>query len=279
MIYKVYTLTDPLTLKVRYVGITKDTLAGRRSKHLTNARSGKHNHRTHWIRSLLQNNLKPIIEELDRADSYEELLTLEVYWISQFKTWGFSLVNATEGGEGSVGYKHTREARDKIIAKNLESKLRKGVKPKIPRLSKEDQYKLLAKALAIPVLQYSLQGDLIQEWESRLIAARANNTSSSVIGHALKDPTRVAVRSFWRYKLGDPPSKIQVTLKKGNKVRLKVECSTGEILLFDNLLSAEETLKISRPTIMKYFKSGKIYNNKYTFKKRQDDTIQRYLFK
>ena len=39
-----------------------------------------------------------------------------MYWISQFKSWNFNLLNGTDGGEGSNGFKgkkHTDETKEK----------------------------------------------------------------------------------------------------------------------------------------------------------------------
>lgn len=275
--YKIYTLADPRTNEIRYVGLTCKTLASRRSSHLTDARNlSKKNHRTHWLRSLLKQQLKPVIELLDEASSYDDLIKLEIYWISQLKAWNFRLINETDGGEGSVGYKHTPESMLKILIANR----KRQVKPKKSRMTKEDQYTLLSKALSIPILQYDLKGNFVKQWVSRLKAAKVNNSSSSAIGHSLKDPTRTAIRFYWRYQLTkNYPDKIQVSLKKGNKQRLQVECSTGEILLFDNGISAEKALNISYPTILKYLRNGKTYKDKYTFKKQENERIHRYMHK
>lgn len=42
--------------------------------------------------------LKPIIEIIDEVP-VSEWEFWEIYWISQFKTWGFDLTNGTEGGD------------------------------------------------------------------------------------------------------------------------------------------------------------------------------------
>lgn len=91
----IYILIDPRTNQVRYVGKT-DNLRKRYNHHLIY--NGK-SHKTSWIKNLKSDNQKPIMEVVD-----EVLLVdwkfWERYWISQFKTWGFDLVNNTDGGEG-----------------------------------------------------------------------------------------------------------------------------------------------------------------------------------
>lgn len=109
---KIYTLTDPRTNEVRYVGKTKGTLKRRLNGHMCEARSGAMYYKAKWVRVLIKEGLIPIIEEIDRIDS-ENWAWLEQYWISQFISWGFNLTNATNGGDGNQGQKQTIESRVK----------------------------------------------------------------------------------------------------------------------------------------------------------------------
>lgn len=112
MITTIYTLAHPLTGEIRYIGKTVQKLKYRLTQHLTE----KSNHkRANWIKSLKKQNLKPMIESLEEC-SWEESSTREIYWISQFKTWGFRLTNLTEGGDGNLGLKPTEEAILKLKA-------------------------------------------------------------------------------------------------------------------------------------------------------------------
>lgn len=96
MIY-IYTLSDPETGVVRYIGKTtnpKDRING----HISESKSGRYNnHRVNWGKSLIDKYLKPKMDIIDEVVGDWEWL--EVYWISQFKTWGFDLTNSTDGGE------------------------------------------------------------------------------------------------------------------------------------------------------------------------------------
>ena len=62
---KIYTLKDPLTNEIRYIGKTKYSLVDRLCKHLI---TYEKNHRANWIRKLSKQNLKPIIELLEEMD-------------------------------------------------------------------------------------------------------------------------------------------------------------------------------------------------------------------
>lgn len=111
----IYTLTDPNSLQVRYVGKTTRSLNRRWHEHL---RSKNKSHTVSWIKSLLNKDQRPIIELLD--ESSQEMWQIdEKYWISQFKSWGFNLTNDKEGGQGGT---HSEETRQKM------SKTRKGRK-------------------------------------------------------------------------------------------------------------------------------------------------------
>lgn len=95
----IYILIDPETQQVRYVG-KANNISQRYKAHLNRAR--KHQiHKLNWISSLKNKGLKPIIEVVDIV-LIEEWIFWENYWISQFKTWGFNLINYTNGGEGST---------------------------------------------------------------------------------------------------------------------------------------------------------------------------------
>lgn len=93
----IYTLSDPETNEIRYVGKTNN-ISQRYRAHLNKAR--KHQtHKKNWIESLKNKKLKPILKIIDIVP-IEDWIFWEKYWISQIKTWGFNLVNHTGGGDG-----------------------------------------------------------------------------------------------------------------------------------------------------------------------------------
>jgi hypothetical protein len=93
----IYILIDPRDNKVRYVG-KANNVSQRYKAHLNRAR--KHQiHKANWIKQLKENDLKPILEVVDIVP-IDEWIFWETYWISQFKAWGFDLINYTSGGDG-----------------------------------------------------------------------------------------------------------------------------------------------------------------------------------
>ncbi|MGL5077097.1 MAG: NUMOD3 domain-containing DNA-binding protein [Waterburya sp.] len=95
------------------------------------------------------------VEIIEDNLTEQEALEREVYWIAHYRSKDSPLVNMTNGGEGSSGYKHTKEARDKIsIASKNQSKesrqkvadLRRGV----PR-TEETRNKIATAKTGVPL--------------------------------------------------------------------------------------------------------------------------------
>ena len=95
MVNYIYTLSDPFTNEIRYVGKTIN-LEKRLYEH---KRSHKKNtHKSNWINGLMSNNSPPIIEIIDEVG--EDWQFWECFYIELLKSWGFRLTNMTPGGEG-----------------------------------------------------------------------------------------------------------------------------------------------------------------------------------
>jgi hypothetical protein len=69
------------------------------------------------------NILYTIIDEINSLD-YKAWKPLESFWINQFKTWGFKVLNKNDGGGGADFY--TQESKDKI-SKALKGRIRSSV--------------------------------------------------------------------------------------------------------------------------------------------------------
>lgn len=96
----IYTLSDPRSPDViRYVGKSNNPET-RLNFHLYDSFLKKHKtKRTCWLKSLRKLGLKPVLEVVDVV-SLSEWQFWECYYISLFRSWGFKLVNMTDGGEG-----------------------------------------------------------------------------------------------------------------------------------------------------------------------------------
>lgn len=96
----IYTLSDPFTLEVRYVGFTSRPSI-RLSAHISESRRpGVNTHKSCWIRSLLRNGSVPIMSIIQSGTSrgWEQA---ERKWIKHYRDIGYSLTNMSNGGHGA----------------------------------------------------------------------------------------------------------------------------------------------------------------------------------
>jgi hypothetical protein len=125
----IYTLSDPTTGEVRYVGKTVNPYQ-RLHGHITPTALLSENHRTHWLRTLSVEGLKPVMTVIEETDE-ESWDATERRWISHFRSQGCNLVNTSDGGESGSGELHRgipkpREQREKIGQAHLGRKKTPG---------------------------------------------------------------------------------------------------------------------------------------------------------
>lgn len=153
----IYSLSDPFTGEIKYVGKTNGSLTRRINQHLCSQNLQNKSHTIYWLKQLKSNNARPIIEDLEicSLDVWQER---EIYWIEQCRQWGFKLTNTTIGGDvGCLGYKHTEEAKKRIGILNSRPKSKEWI---------ENAAIAMRKRVAKEVYQYDFDGKLIKIWSS-----------------------------------------------------------------------------------------------------------------
>ena len=80
----IYTLSDPSTNEIKYCGKTKNINERYKSHLKINSNEGRK--KRYWVKSLIEKNLKPIIEIIDIVDA-KRWGFWEKYWICQLKCW------------------------------------------------------------------------------------------------------------------------------------------------------------------------------------------------
>lgn len=95
---KIYVLIDPNSLRVRYIGITCQSLKDRLRNHIHDARyrESDNYHKARWIQSLLSENKRPIIRLIKLCSTRIEAEEIESEMILKYKN-KHNLVNISEG--------------------------------------------------------------------------------------------------------------------------------------------------------------------------------------
>ena len=138
----IYTISDE-NGNVRYIG--KSNNPKRRIYQHINEKFNKHKY--NWLQSIIKRGEFPKIEVIDEVPESEWQIH-EVYWIAQFKAWGFNLINKTTGGDGANGYKHRKDSCEKMskshkgktLSDNHKEKISNSVKKKFKECPNYNRY-------------------------------------------------------------------------------------------------------------------------------------------
>jgi hypothetical protein len=271
MKYYIYTLTDPRDGIVKYIGQTKNP-KDRLQHHLSPSNlTETWKPKEKWLKNLKNEELKPIMEILDIGDE-NNIDMLEIYWISQFKTWGFKLKNISEGGNTPIhkGAKQTKEHIEN--ARKAKKKYRK------------------------PVCQYLVEtGELVAEFNSITEAQKLSKLCH--IGDCCNGKRKQCGVYFFRYKdnyfpyverldvwTGRKHTEDTVEKMKMNHPLRKEICQytveTDELINeFDSLHEAAEKTSFKRYSISSCCKGTKSYNTVGGYYFRFKDNYFPYLHK
>jgi hypothetical protein len=161
-----------------------------------------------------------LLEVLDETTNWK---FDEMFWIEQFKQWGFKLENKNKGG-GGRDYQ-TEEIRTKIgknqpptKKRNPETNIKIGLshkglkkkpcsderKEKISKTNKGKQFNLGKKYNTVTfkkVIQYDLQNNFIKEWNSvKEILHYMDKMKEDSIYKCLCGKLKTAYKFKWKYK-------------------------------------------------------------------------------
>jgi group I intron endonuclease len=209
----IYSLSDPVSGVVKYIGQTSKTLNERIKSHLKDANYKKNNKRIAWINSLTKKGKIPVIEIIDEVPE-EDWIFWEMYWIEQFKVWGFNLKNGTKGGDGIKGYVYTEEdkkkMRGRVLSDETKEKMSKAKKGKPCPWSKvygKDHHSFGVKRseetknkMKVPILQFDKKDNLIKEWNGLSDASDTTGINVGNISKNCQGKRKTAGGYIWRYK-------------------------------------------------------------------------------
>jgi hypothetical protein len=193
--YYVYVHLNPSTKEVFYVGIGKGNRA-------YNIWAGRNNFWKNYINKY-GFEVELIAENLTRKQAEKIEINLIAELGRRQIDEGGTLVNRSTGGEGSKGYTHTEEYKQKL------SKDRKGkCTRKEKQLSNETKEKISQKlkqrevTWGKPVLQYDKKGNFIKEWKN-LKEAKKSTGAKNIFEVASGYKNQLYKSSggyIWKYK-------------------------------------------------------------------------------
>lgn len=165
---KIYSLSNPITNEIFYIGRTKARLSARLSSHYYCSR---HNStpRDIYIASLIKHGLKPIIKVIEDV---EEVIwrEKEKYWIAYYRNINPNLTNLAEGGEGPLGV-----------------------------IRQEETIKTMSEIKSKPVYQLDLTFNIINEYPSCKIATKETNINH--VGSSARSIGKKSAGGYvWIYK-------------------------------------------------------------------------------
>jgi len=106
--YKVYGLYIDGQELIRYVGFTKKKIQTRLNEHICESKYLK-TKKDRWIQKYKKINKKVCAIELDSTFDFQEVKKKEIMFIAMYKSCGANLMNGTNGGDGSINFRHTEE--------------------------------------------------------------------------------------------------------------------------------------------------------------------------
>ena len=210
----------------------------------------KHVHNRHWLR--ITNKTKWSVEILDDYLTWNESIELEKKYIKQHGRKDLNegtLVNFTDGGEGSLGYTHSSESRRKMSEKSRGRIVSEENKMKIRYRMKENN------PMKNPEIQKKMSDSMKLVWADE----------SKTHPRQGKPREDLRIRNLTNNPMKNPETieKIrQIALNRDNKGgkspnSKKVQDTTTGII-YSSVIECADGMGISRTSIYRYFKKGKV---------------------
>ena len=233
--FKVYALVDPISLKIRYIGITKSSLEKRLYNHVLEAKNLREGltYKNNWIRSLLKMNTKPIIKLLTSFDNREECANMEKLLI--------------------VRYKSTHRLTNQIVDEGKFTS--RGVRSASNLKSKK-------------VYVYSYKGTFVKEFNSIKECSEELNISYSSIKKCLSGQYKYAKKYQFSYNKQEMTDLSSYSKNNWNNIEL-LDTELNQIIEYPSLVKLIQDLNLNiTGTTVKYILGAlnKKYGNKYKLK-------------
>lgn len=216
--YYLYTLGDPETGDIRYVGVSIHPFT-RLSQHKRDYR--RNQHKFNWLKSI---NFNPVFNIVGMECSREEVLEKEKFLIQEYGKI-YKLTNKSNGGELSDGYLLSKETREKLSKSKLGNKnpnygkhLSEETKRKLSEKNKGKKFsdkhlanlKIANQIWCKKVYQYNMEGDFIREFNSMTEAINIYGKRAIKISECVRNKRKSACGFRWSHSKLDKLEKYEV---------------------------------------------------------------------
>lgn len=233
MLTIIYGLIDPRDQQLRYVGKTITTLAARLRQHVSDAIRGRVSiKRFTWIRELALDSRAPEIVELESVDG-DSWREAEQFWISYYRFIGARLVNATNGGDGIVGFRHSDDSK----RQQSESMRRYYANPANRAKSGE----AVRRAYADPQVRQKLRDAIAPTWT----AERRAKNAVSLTEIARRPESRAASSLRHKGKIVSSETRRKISIALTGKNTYKRSAATRELMRIASL-RREEAKRVAK---------------------------------
>jgi hypothetical protein len=215
----IYSLANPETNEIRYVGKTKLFLAKRLSQHIANIKKLGNYRCKSWIKSLQKNGLQPKIELIDEV-LMENWESEEIFYISYLKYLGFKLTNHSEGGLRSFPNYNPKIRDTEAYKKKMQNIY----------INRDIGYKL-----------YDVKGVFLKYFKNKLEMSNYFNVSLDYLKGPIYDKTLINKKYFILHKDEIFDEKM---LNKSPKI-VKVTKFDSSVILFNSQKECADSLNIT----------------------------------
>lgn len=231
MEHSIYVLIDKKTNEIRYVGQTVKQLSIRLNGHISKAKNSgnKTTHKNTWIKSLLKENLKPIIKLIDVVDE-NDWKEIEKNYIFSFQEKGCDLLNISEGGDSGSMPGKKRIWRSEEDYNQWLSKVRESAKNRV--ITDDERKKMSENCKKI-----HLGRKRSDETKNKLSVTKIGN-KNPMFGKKHSEERKKEISEFHKgkilseitkKKIGDSKTKKQVVQKNKDNEIIKIYSSVWEI--------------------------------------------------
>jgi len=242
----IYVLIDPITCKVRYIGITTQTISRRYYKHIEESLySKKRTYKLNWIRSLTSKGRIPVVKKLMEVDNWHSALKIERMLIQKYKK-SRNLTNNEDYVNGSFKKTITDAQRQEASLK-AKSFYKNGGKA-----SNRKEIKC-----------FTLDGEFIRTFESMSEASRVLNLSLRHISLVVSGKKLQLKGYVFKNTNDDDPKPVDFDVHWGKKKKIKIlDLESGISKIYSSRKELANELGVSSGAINYYFKNPEALKNK-----------------